>query len=411
MASSGVTSVPVQDGLKVRVRQVGSPFFVKHLGSDNQLPLPIQISSPSRYTAPKSDCQRRKTLINSGLGESQTNTHLPCISYHLPPDARRGRPTGYVSLLISDWCIYYLTIRMFHAMKKVDARRLPPAQQQELRRRVVSSVVDDRMSQVEASRVYGVARPTISGWIKRFRREGDAGLASRRRGPRTRGRLSRDQEREVEGWIFERCPDRLKLRFALWSRVALQELLAKRYDVRVSLSTVGRYLKRWGISPQCPRQRLLQHNPEIMGRWLEDEYLQVVAQAKKEDATIWWAAIEEKPYHQRVISATTNRRHTCFQVRRGYMDGGVLVDFLQRLRRQTKRKVLLIIQADSPLLASGAQELEESAEFRLVLLPDFGPSDTQDQEESVTGPDRSRGNDVPQRVEKVRWRRGRRRWP
>jgi transposase len=296
-------------------------------------------------------------------------------------------------------------------MKKIDARRLPPAQQQELRRRVVSSVVDDRMSQVEASRVYGVARPTISGWIKRFGREGDAGLTSRRRGPRTPGRLSLQQEHEVERWIFERCPDRLKLRFALWSRVALQELLAKRYDVRVSLSTVGRYLKRWGITPQFPRRWALQHNPEIMGRWLEDEYLQVVAQAKKDDATIWWAAIEEKPYHQSVISATTNRGHTCFQVRRGYLDGGVLVEFLQRLRRQTKRKGLLIVQADSPLLASGAQELEESAEFRLVLLPDLGPSDTQDQEESVSGPDRSRGNDVSQEIQKHRWRRGRRRWP
>src|SRR2546427_5356218 len=40
-----------------------------------------------------------------------------------------------------------------------------------------------------------------------------------------------------------RCPDQLRLPFALWTREAVQQLLARRFGVQVSVWTVGRYLR------------------------------------------------------------------------------------------------------------------------------------------------------------------------
>ena len=45
--------------------------------------------------------------------------------------------------------------------------------------------------------------------------------------------------------ILGRCPDQLRLRFALWTRAAVQQLLAQRCGLEVSVWTAGRYLKHW----------------------------------------------------------------------------------------------------------------------------------------------------------------------
>jgi hypothetical protein len=42
------------------------------------------------------------------------------------------------------------------------------------------------------------------------------------------------------------CPDQMSMPFALWAREAVQQLLARKFDLRVSVWTAGRYLRAWG---------------------------------------------------------------------------------------------------------------------------------------------------------------------
>jgi transposase len=50
--------------------------------------------------------------------------------------------------------------------------------------------------------------------------------------------------------IIDALPDQLKLPFYLWTRAAVVSLIEREYEIAVSLTTVGRYLKSWGMSPQ-----------------------------------------------------------------------------------------------------------------------------------------------------------------
>jgi len=60
--------------------------------------------------------------------------------------------------------------------------------------------------------------------------------------------------------IVSGCPDQLSLPFALWTREAVQQLLSRRFDVEVSVWTVGRYLRAWGLTPQKPVRRAYEQN-------------------------------------------------------------------------------------------------------------------------------------------------------
>ena len=50
--------------------------------------------------------------------------------------------------------------------------------------------------------------------------------------------------------IQDRTPDQLKLNFALWTRQAVSELIEAVYGVRLTVRNTGKYLKRWGFTPQ-----------------------------------------------------------------------------------------------------------------------------------------------------------------
>src|SRR2546422_10375081 len=91
-------------------------------------------------------------------------------------------------------------------------------------------------------------------WCKRFAR-----ALHRPRPPCPR--LAPPQAATTVRLILSRCPDQLRLPFALWTREAVQQLLARRFAVHVAVCTVGRYLRAWGLTPQKPVRRAYEQNP------------------------------------------------------------------------------------------------------------------------------------------------------
>ena len=152
-----------------------------------------------------------------------------------------------------------------------DFRGLGRPAQEELRRRALFLVEREGMTQAEAARAVGVHRQTVNIWHKRYRERGEDGLLDGRRvSPRRgRGRLTGDEARQVRGWIAEGTPDRLGLPFALWTSRAVRELVERRLEKRLGLSTVQLYLRRWGMTPQKPLVRARQRQPAAVAAWLE----------------------------------------------------------------------------------------------------------------------------------------------
>lgn len=170
-------------------------------------------------------------------------------------------------------------------MEEHDARCMTPEPQEDLRNRV-NAAVRQGMSQAEAARIFEVSRQSVNGWISRCR---EGGLRRLRSAPRGRPRIFRlapHQAATAVRLITDRCPDQLKLPFALWTREAVAQLLLQRFGLAVSVWTAGRYLANWGFSPQKPVRCAYERNPEAVKRWIREEHPAIRYRDKREGAQI-----------------------------------------------------------------------------------------------------------------------------
>ncbi len=86
--------------------------------------------------------------------------------------------------------------------------------------------------------------------------------------------------------IRDKQPDPLKLSFALWSRIAVQQLIQQVWGMRMLIRTVGEYRKRWGFTHQTPFRRAKEQNPKRVKPWWEEQYPGIARRAKRENAEI-----------------------------------------------------------------------------------------------------------------------------
>jgi transposase len=284
-------------------------------------------------------------------------------------------------------------------MKTKDARSLSPEAQEDLRRRVVKAVVEGGTRQTQAAQVFGVARPTVNRWVGEYRAQGASALASRKRGRPRRSRLAGHQAALAVRLIEGRCPDQLRLPFALWTREAVVGLLAQRFGLSVSVWTAGRYLARWGLTPQKPLRRAYEQDPAATRRWLAEEYPAIRGEAKASGAEIHWGdemglrsdCQAGRSYGRKgktpvvpgtgqrfgcnMISSITNRGTLRFRVFDQRFTAGVFIDFLSRLVRQSGRKVFLIVDGHPVHRAAKVKRwLAAHADaIRLFYLPGYSP--------------------------------------
>ena len=138
-------------------------------------------------------------------------------------------------------------------LRRSDARTLAPSALHLLHRQVVRAVRGG-MSQTDAARTFEASLRAVSTWRRLDREGGLRALTLKRRG-RCPGetRLSGPRATRIRSMIVGKLPDQLKLPFYLWTRAAVASLIAREeYGIVVSLVTVGRYLRAWGLSPQKP---------------------------------------------------------------------------------------------------------------------------------------------------------------
>jgi transposase len=279
-----------------------------------------------------------------------------------------------------------------------DARTLPPMAQEDLRRKAVVAL-DQGRSVAEVALLFGVSRQAVYNWIARRQSGGSGALAARKRGKPPAPKLDGRQARRIRRLITNRHPEQLLLPFALWTREAVQQLIARACGVRVSIWTVGRYLKAWGFTPQRPARRALEQNPLAVRRWLRHEYPAVQARAKRENAEILWAdqmgvrsdqagGRSYAPRGRTPLIPTTGRRFSCnqmsaisnhgtlyFMVFRRRFRVPVFLEFLRRLIRQARRKVLLIVDRHSVHRAARMRAFlaEHTERIDLIFLPPYSP--------------------------------------
>ena len=275
-----------------------------------------------------------------------------------------------------------------------DARSLAAVAQEEIRRKAIKAVVDGR-TQVEVAELFGVTRRAVGKWVQKYRQGGEKALRARRRGRPKGGALLAWQAAQIAKAVVDRHPDQLKLPFYLWTREAVGQLIEKRFGIRLSVWTVGRYLARWNFTPQKPIRKAFEKNPEAVRQWLEEEYLAICKQAKRDGARIYWGdemglrsdhavgrsygrrgqtpvnAGTGKRFGCNMISAITNKGQLSFMVFKERFKSDLFVEFLRRLVRQSGQKVFLIVDGHPVHRSNDVKKWidEKQHDIRLFYLP------------------------------------------
>ena len=285
-------------------------------------------------------------------------------------------------------------------MERIDSRGLPDAVLNERRRRAVKL----RVAGVAVRQVAlqcELSTHTVVEAHKAFRRGGWSAVKVQRSGrPVGSGRqLSAEQEKKVQQLIQDRTPDQLKLSYALWTRQAVSELIEAVYGVHLTVRNTGKYLQRWGFTPQTPLKKAYEQSPEAVSKWVAEEYPRIAAQAKQEGAEIQWGDetglrsddVRGRGYAPKgktpvvlananraklsVISTVTNKGQMRWKVFSGALNAKILIGFIKRLVHGREKRVFLILDNlrvhHSKAVKKWLAENEEK--IQIFYLPSYSP--------------------------------------
>lgn len=283
-------------------------------------------------------------------------------------------------------------------MKQKDGRLLHPVIQQELRYRAIELFLKG-YSQVRISTLLGVSTRSVCKWVRTYKNSGEKGLKIRKRGHPGGSQLQPWQSAQIVKIIKNYCPDELSMPFFLWTRESIGLLIERKFKIKFSKWTVGRYLARWGFSPQKPVRRAIEQNPKAIENWFKLEYPLIQKQARKENATISWGdemglrsdhnvgrtygLKGRTPTVKRtgnrfscnMISSITNLGRLLFMVFHENFTSEIFLQFLKRLIRQSDRKVFLIVDRHRAHRSKKVNEwvTANKKAIRLYYLPSYCP--------------------------------------
>ena len=147
----------------------------------------------------------------------------------------------------------------------------------------VRAVVDLEMSQVDAAASYGVSPNAISQWVRLYHDQGEDGLRVQPQGrPMGSGRvLSPEQEEAIRRVVVDFTPSEQDLPWGTWTRQAVAALIARRLDIDMTLQGVGKYLCRWGLTPQKPARHSREQDPNEVDDFMSHTLPEAQKQAEE----------------------------------------------------------------------------------------------------------------------------------
>lgn len=147
-------------------------------------------------------------------------------------------------------------------MDKEDARFQTLEQLHERHKQVVR-LHKKNLKVMQIVAMTGLSYPTVRATIDRFESGGWAHVRSALRG-RSKGDgrvLSQLQEEAIQRMIIDKRPEQLKMDFSLWSRAGVSQLIEQEFGIKLQVRSIGKYLARWGFTPQKPIKRAYEQSP------------------------------------------------------------------------------------------------------------------------------------------------------
>lgn len=304
-------------------------------------------------------------------------------------------------------------------MEATDMRKLSRDARHERRVQVIRLRKTGRTYD-EIAQQTGLSRTGVFDICKRHEAQGTKALrdAPHGRKPGDGRLLDTQQEATIQKLIADKTPDQLKMPYALWTRVAVSQLIEHRFGIKLPVRTMGLYLARWGFTPQKPMKKAYEQSPAAVKKWLDEDYPAIAARAKAEGAEIHWGdesglrsddvrgrgfapkgqtpviRVNSKRHGLSVISTVTNKGQMRWRIFDGALNTDILLDFLRRLIRGSKRKVFLILDNLRVHHARPVKDwlAKHTDEIEVFYLPSYSPE---------LNPDEMANADIKQAVTKL----------
>jgi len=120
-----------------------------------------------------------------------------------------------------------------------------------VRRLLALAFILEGASRTEAAERSGMDRQTLRDWVHRYNAEGIEGLKSSH-GPGKPPSLTEEQMAELKATVLK-GPDPAKHGVVRWRCVDLRAEVARRFTVEVSERTIGKWLRKLGLTRLQPR--------------------------------------------------------------------------------------------------------------------------------------------------------------
>jgi transposase len=251
--------------------------------------------------------------------------------------------------------------------------------------------------QAEIAKILNVGTRSVQEWIAKFRAGGLEALSTKFASGRPTS-LSDEQMLKLYTMINGKDPRVHGFGLALWTRGLIRDLIKGSFNISVSLVTVGRILKKLGMSAQRPLYRAWKQDPERVEKWKREEFPAIKARAEAEGASIWfadeasvrtdyhagttWAPVGQTPvvigssvrHAIKMVSAISQRGGIKFMVHEGSMNGETFVEFLKGLLHDIPGKIFLVVDGSSVHRAKVVKKFVGScARLELFFLPPYSP--------------------------------------
>lgn len=247
---------------------------------------------------------------------------------------------------------------------------------------------------------YGLCRTTGYKWLAKVRGRGRGThcLVARKGTGRT-PKLTRAQKSQVFRWVNGKNPMQYGFDFALWTRNIVRDLVLQKFNISLSVTSVGSLLAELNLTAQKPLQRAYQRDPEAIERWQRDTFPAIAKQSKAEGAEIYfwdesgfradavhgktWAERGNTPVVNRpgqrqsvsAASAVNAKGAFWFTTYQGGLTGELFVDLLKQLMHRRKKALHLVVDGLPAHKKVVVKEYVASTEGRLTLhfLPGYAP--------------------------------------
>lgn len=282
-------------------------------------------------------------------------------------------------------------------MKKKDGRSIPRETMEYFRMQAIKLRKKGRKIK-DIAEDFGVHRCAVSHWLTKQKRKGIKSL-KRKKAPGAKPKLEKKQVKKLLSYI-KKPASKFGFETDLWDCSRVRILIKKKFGVGLHKTNVWKMLHSWKFTPQKPEKRSSQQDEDLVKNWLEVEWPEIEAHAKRWQAIIYfqdesgvslipvvgttWAPKGKTP----IIRVTGKRGGLCvtsaispsgrmvFRLEKGRVNSEKHKEFLQQLLRNHPRRKIIVIEDRAPAHRSKKiQEFVKENKKRLAIyyLPPYSP--------------------------------------